>query len=67
MRYIVVRLERAPDCECNSCHVKLGKGYTRDLSTGLVYHNPCCYATHVHDSIIALGGYDNATVEVSYP
>lgn len=57
LRYILVNLRYiAKESDCACCKLSLGQGYTRDLSTGLVYHNPWCLEIHTSDSMKAIGG-----------
>lgn len=57
LRYIVVNLRyAAKETDCACCKSPLGEGYTRELSTGLVYHNPFCLETHVLMSTRAIEG-----------
>lgn len=47
LRYIVVN-GRSPrqDGYCGICHTNLEQSYTRDLVTGITYHNPWCLFAH---------------------
>lgn len=62
MRYILVNRPERPKelCYCTFCTTAIGKTYVRDLDTKLVYHSHFCLEMHIHDSQVAIGGYDAA-------
>ncbi len=63
MRYILVNLRGKPDepTYCTICTTAIGKTYVRDLDTRLLYHSHFCLELHIHQSQVAIGGYDATT------
>lgn len=52
MKYIVVTHSKPPPdpVYCGFCGEALGKIYTRDLQTRIVYHNVFCMEVHLNES-----------------
>lgn len=69
MKYIVVTLPDVPKepVPCAYCSKLIGKGYTRDLMTNLVYHSHECLLVHIFDTQRALGGLDAPTLLLRAP
>lgn len=63
MHFILVN-GRNLDGECAFCRLTLEKSYVRDLSTGIVYHNPYCLAAHISTSVILIEGNDVQHIEI---
>lgn len=56
MQFICVNTNavKGIDYPCTFCKTAIGKSYTRDLTTGLIYHSHFCMDTHIEQSILCI-------------
>lgn len=70
MRYVLVN-DRRPKglprfCAYNVFHV-IGDYYCRELVDNILYCSAVCYESHVHDSLVKIGGLDAVSKLCSPP
>lgn len=60
MRYIIVseRVPKGLKRFCALCTTEIVAGYTRDLTTSVVYCTPLCCESHIYASLVANGLLD---------
>lgn len=64
MRFIVVTARRPKGNACTMMCEAVSDYYVRDLSTRLAYCTVACYAQHLYESMVAVGGTD---VSMEFP